>query len=113
MGKTIDLKTRYYRLYPSDGYLGYAYEDYQADFDRSAFLVVDVYGLGFHPDDPVPTYRQDEHHRQDRPALAWLGSAEHEDRIGTFADKARSLEDRGVPSKVTVEELEPQFAIGP
>ena len=81
MGKTIDLKTRYYRLYPSDGYLGYAYEDYQADFDRSAFLVVDVYGLGFHPDDPVPNYRQDEHHTQDRPALAWLGSAEHEDRI--------------------------------
>ena len=81
MGKTIDLRTRYYRLYPSNEYLGYAYEDYQADFSRSAFLVVDVYGLGFHPDDPIPTYRQDEHQAQDRPALAWLGSAEHEDRI--------------------------------
>jgi ureidoacrylate peracid hydrolase len=78
---TIKLKTRYYRLFPSDEYLGYAYEDCEADLGRSAFLVVDVYGLGFHPDDPVPAYRQNTHHAQDRPALAWLGSAEHEDRI--------------------------------
>lgn len=81
MGNAIKVNTRYYRLFPSDEYLGYAYEEYDAEFERSAFLVVDVYGLGFHPDDPVPTYRQDEHHAQDRPALAWLGSAEHEDRI--------------------------------
>jgi ureidoacrylate peracid hydrolase len=81
MKKHINVNTRYYRLFPSDGYLGYAYEDYQAEFDRSAFLVVDVYGLGFHPEDAVPTYRQNEHHEKDRPALAWLGSAEHEDRI--------------------------------
>lgn len=81
MSNTIAVKTRYYRLFPADGYLGYAYEDYEADLRRSAFLVVDVYGLGFHPDDPVPTYRQEEHDAQDRPALAWLGSAEHEDRI--------------------------------
>ena len=78
---TISLGTRYYRLYPSDGYLGYAYEEYQAEVRRSAFLVVDVYGLGFHPDDPQPAYRQDGHDEQARPALAWLGSAEHEDRI--------------------------------
>jgi nicotinamidase-related amidase len=81
MSNTIQVKTRYYRLFPSDRYLGYAYEDFEADFDRSAFLVVDVYGLGFHPDDPIPIYRQEERHEKDRPALAWLGSAEHEDRI--------------------------------
>jgi ureidoacrylate peracid hydrolase len=81
MGNTINVKTRYYRLFPAEGYLGYAYEDYKADLERSAFLVVDVYGLGFHPDDPVPTYRHGEHDARDRPALAWLGSAEHEDRI--------------------------------
>ena len=46
---TMKLKTRYYRLYPSDEYLGHAYEDYEADIGRSAFLVVDVYGLGFRP----------------------------------------------------------------
>jgi nicotinamidase-related amidase len=81
MSTTINLRTRYYRLYPSDGYLGYAHEDYQAEVHRSAFLVIDVYGLGFHPDDPQPAYRQDGHDEQARPALAWLGSAEHEDRI--------------------------------
>jgi ureidoacrylate peracid hydrolase len=81
MSKSLKLKTRYYRLFPADGYLGYAYEDYEAEFGRSAFLVVDVYGLGFHPDDPRPSYMQDEHLEGARPALAWLGSADHEDRI--------------------------------
>jgi len=81
MARRLKVKTRYYRLFPSDGYLGYAYEEYEADVEQSALLVVDVYGLGFHPDDPSPSYRQDGHHDQDRPALAWLGSAEHEARI--------------------------------
>ena len=81
MGQKLTVNTRYYRLFPADGYLGYAYEEYAADTDRSAFLVVDVYGLGFHPDDPVPSYQQDEHLAGARPALAWLGSADHEDRI--------------------------------
>ena len=81
MGKNLTVNTRYYRLFPADGYLGYAYEEYAADMGRSAFLVVDVYGLGFHPDDPAPSYQQDEHLDGARPALAWLGSADHEDRI--------------------------------
>ena len=54
MANTIRCKTRYYRLFPSTGYLGYGFEDYEAEYGRSAFLVIDVYGLGFHPDDPVP-----------------------------------------------------------
>src|SRR5258705_1879236 len=39
------------------------------------------YGLGFHPDDPVPAYNQAGHAAAERPALAWLGSSQHEDRI--------------------------------
>jgi len=81
MGKKLTVNTRYYRLFPAEGYLGYAFEEYAADMDRAAFLVVDVYGLGFHPDDPVPSYQQEEHLEGARPALAWLGSADHEDRI--------------------------------
>ena len=81
MTSTINLKTRFYRLFPSTGYLGYGYEDFGADSGRSAFLVIDVYGLGFHPDDPVPAYHQDGHGSAERPALAWLDSSLHEDRI--------------------------------
>ena len=81
MGKKLTLNTRYYRLFPADNFAGYGYEEYQADLGRSAFLVVDVYGLGFHPDDPVPSYLGEDHLEGARPALTWLGSAEHEDRI--------------------------------
>ncbi len=81
MPPAIKVNTRYYRLFPSTGYLGYGYEEYQAEFTRSAFLVIDVYGLGFHPEDPVPAYNQDGHAGAERPALAWLKSSEHEDRI--------------------------------
>jgi len=45
----IKCKTRFYRLFPSTGYLGYGFEDYEAEYGRSAFLVIDVYGLGFQP----------------------------------------------------------------
>lgn len=81
----IEVNTRFYRLFPSTGYDGYAFEPFQAEFGRSAFLVVDVYGLGFHPDDPKPSYREDGHNEEARPALAWMGSADHEQRIVTEA----------------------------
>jgi nicotinamidase-related amidase len=81
MANTIKCKTRYYRLFPSTGYLGYGFEDYEAEYGRSAFVVIDVYGLGFHPADPVPAYNKDGHGSGERPALAWLKSSEHEDRI--------------------------------
>jgi nicotinamidase-related amidase len=81
MANTIKCKTRYYRLFPSTGYLGYGFEDYEAEYGRSAFLVIDVYGLGFHPDDPVPAYNKDGHASAERPALAWLKSSEYEDHI--------------------------------
>jgi nicotinamidase-related amidase len=81
MTNPINLKTRFYRLFPSTGYLGYGYEDYEAEYGRSAFLVIDVYGLGFHPDDPKPAFATDGHASAERPALAWLDSSIHEDRI--------------------------------
>jgi ureidoacrylate peracid hydrolase len=81
MTREMTINTRYFRLFPAERYLGYAHETWTADLDRSAFLVVDVYGLGLHPDDPVPSYLQDEHLEGARPALAWLGSADHEERI--------------------------------
>ena len=81
MTHSIRLQTRFYRLFPSTGYLGYGFEEYEAEFARSAFLVIDVYGLGFHPDDPVPAYNKDGHGGAERPALAWLDSAKHEERI--------------------------------
>src|SRR5512138_182061 len=81
MAQSIKVNTRFYRLFPSTRYLGYGYEEYEAEHGRSAFLVIDVYGLGFHPDDPVPAYHQDGHASAERPALAWLKSSEHEDRI--------------------------------
>jgi ureidoacrylate peracid hydrolase len=81
MTDSICLNTRFYRLFPSTGYLGYGFEEYQAEHSRSAFVVIDVYGLGFHPDDPVPAFHQSGHAGHERPALAWLGSSQHEDRI--------------------------------
>ena len=81
MHSHLTLQTRFYRLFPSTGYLGYGYEEYQAEYSRSAFLVIDVYGLGFHPDDPMPSYSKNGHAAAERPALAWLDSSKHEDRI--------------------------------
>jgi nicotinamidase-related amidase len=81
MAASLKLNTRFYRLFPSTEYLGYGYEEYAAEFSRSAFLVIDVYGLGFHPDDPVPAYNQAGHAAAARPALAWLDSARHEEHI--------------------------------
>jgi ureidoacrylate peracid hydrolase len=81
MSRSIKLNTRFYRMFPSERYAGYTYEPFEADFNRSAFLVVDVYGLGFHPDDPVPSYATGQGHAEARPALCWLESADHERRI--------------------------------
>lgn len=81
MSDSLHVKTRFYRLFPSTGYLGYGFEDYDADHRRSAFIVIDVYGLGFHPDDPIPAYNQNGHGAAERPALAWLDSSKHEEQI--------------------------------
>lgn len=81
MDKSLNVNTRYYRLFPAEKFSGYAFEEYQADISESALLLVDVYGLGHHPDDAVPTWKEGGANKRDRPALTWLGSAEHEARI--------------------------------
>ena len=75
--KYLVVNTRYFRLFPSDKYLGYSFEEYEAELDKSGFLLVDVYGLGYNPDDPVPTWKKDGSDKRDRPALAWKDSVEH------------------------------------
>jgi nicotinamidase-related amidase len=48
---TLNLTGRYYRLYPPEGFLGHAEQPLELEAAKTAFLVVDVYGLGFSPDD--------------------------------------------------------------
>jgi len=54
MSRTIAVKTRFYRAGSPES-AGYGYEWVEGAFNRSAMLVIDVYGLGLnlHPDDPV------------------------------------------------------------
>jgi nicotinamidase-related amidase len=52
--RTLRLPLRHYRAYPQDRFLGHAVEDVDIDLDTSAFLVVDVYGLGLSPEDGEP-----------------------------------------------------------
>lgn len=78
MEKTLNFNTRFFQLFPSEKFAGYAYEEYPAELSASAFLVVDVYGLGHHPDDLPPTWKEGIGDERDRPALTWKGSADHE-----------------------------------
>lgn len=41
---TLELKGRYYRLYPAEKYSGYTEEELKIDTEQAAFLIVDVYG---------------------------------------------------------------------
>lgn len=81
MDKKLVFDTRYFRLFPPEEFLGYTTEKYEAELDRSAFLVVDVYGYGIDSKDPTPSYKEEEHLEGARPTLSWLRSAEHEGRI--------------------------------
>ncbi|MBE3119708.1 MAG: cysteine hydrolase [Candidatus Atribacteria bacterium] len=45
--KTIQLKCRYYQLYPVENPRGCIEEGLTLDLDETVFLIVDVYGLGF------------------------------------------------------------------
>ena len=47
----LEMKGRYYRIYPPEKFLGHAEEDLELDLETTAFLAVDVYGLGFSADD--------------------------------------------------------------
>ncbi len=48
---TLKIQGRYYRLFPPEKFSGHAEEMLELDTGTTAFLVVDVYGLGFSPDD--------------------------------------------------------------
>ena len=50
---SLRLKVRYYRAYPQNGFLGHDSEEVQIDIARAAFVLVDVYGLGFSAEDEV------------------------------------------------------------
>ncbi len=47
----LHLPVRYFRMYPADSFLGETTECWALDPARTAFCLVDVYGLGHHPDD--------------------------------------------------------------
>jgi nicotinamidase-related amidase len=67
----LQISGRYYRMYPPESYLGYAEENLQLPLEQTAFLLIDVYGLGYSPGEPEP----------ERPALFYKGSTEIERRI--------------------------------
>ena len=46
----IRLEGRYYRQHPPGAHLGYAHEVLDLNFDETAFMLVDVYGRGYDPD---------------------------------------------------------------
>ena len=48
---TLHIQGRYYRLHPPEGFLGHAEQPLALETGKTAFLVVDVYGLGFSDDD--------------------------------------------------------------
>ena len=52
----FQLEGRYYQLHPPENYRGHVKETFEIDFDRSAFLVVDVYGHGFEVDEEVKNH---------------------------------------------------------
>lgn len=66
----LTIAGRYYRMYPPEQYLGHAEELLHLNSAESAFLLIDVYGLGYSPGEPEP----------ERPALFYRGSTEVERR---------------------------------
>jgi ureidoacrylate peracid hydrolase len=52
--ESLSLPLRYYRLYPPERWQGETTEETQVPLSGAAFCLVDVYGLGHHPDDEAP-----------------------------------------------------------
>ncbi len=67
----LKITGRYYRMYPPDEYLGHAEEVLELHLGETAFMLIDVYGLGYSPGEPEPA----------RPALFYKGSTEVERRV--------------------------------
>ena len=101
---TLNLQGRYYRLYPPEKFLGHAEQPLSLDTTQTAFLVVDVYGLGFSPDDEGKPH--------DYPALSAAASVSVEqdivvNRIRPAIDAARRA---GLPI-IYVNNSAPRIAI--
>jgi nicotinamidase-related amidase len=67
----LQISGRYYRMFPPEAYLGHAEEMLELAPDQTAFLLIDVYGLGYSPGEPEPG----------RPALFYKDSTEVERRV--------------------------------
>ena len=67
----LQITGRYYRMYPPEAYLGHAEDMLKLDLEQTAFMLIDVYGLGYSPGEPEP----------ERPALFYRGSTEVERRV--------------------------------
>ena len=67
----LTIPGRYYRMYPPESYLGHAEETLHLALESTAFMLIDVYGLGYSPGEPEP----------ERPALFYQGSTEVERRV--------------------------------
>ena len=52
--RSLRLKGRYYRHYPAGEFLGYAEETFNVAPEEAAFVLVDVYGLGFAEGEETP-----------------------------------------------------------
>lgn len=82
----ISLNLRHYQAYPQRDFIGYANETVEIDIATTAFILVDVYGLGFSEEDDTP---------HDRSALdSWTVDQEKDvnvNKIKPALDAARSL----------------------
>ncbi len=82
----ISLNVRYFRAYPQRNFLGHATETVEIDTATTAFVLVDVYGLGFSEDDDTP---------HDRSSLdSWTVDQEKRvnvENIKPASDAARSI----------------------
>ena len=67
----LRISGRYYRMYPPEKYLGHAEEMLGLAPEQTAFMLIDVYGLGYSPGELEPG----------RPSLFYRGSTEVERRV--------------------------------
>lgn len=54
MSTFLRLNVRYYRAYPQESFLGHTTEKVEIETNTAAFVLVDVYGLGFSEEDDTP-----------------------------------------------------------
>jgi nicotinamidase-related amidase len=47
MMRILNVHGRYYQMHPPEKFAGHVEQEFEVDFDRSALLVVDIYGHGF------------------------------------------------------------------